>query len=183
MASSKAQTASPRVIAIVAMDEARVIGNNNSIPWHIPGEQKYFASKTRGHTVLMGRKTYESLPARYRPLPDRLNVVVSRSVSQHSNTQDATQEEGVLFQHDPLKFIERYKNGEQEIRGEILWVIGGQQIYECTKDTWDELYLTLVKGRHPGDAYFPEVVEGFEIYAEEVHESHSYQQLRRRKST
>lgn len=181
--SSKPQTGRPRVIAIVAMDEARVIGSNNSIPWHIPGEQKYFASKTRGHTVLMGRKTYDSLPARYRPLPDRLNVVVSRSVAQHRGSLDSTMREGVVFQHDPLEFIERYKNGMQEIRGEILWIIGGQEIYECTKHTWDELYLTLVKGHHSGDAYFPEVLDAFEVSAEEVHESHSYQQLRRRGNT
>ncbi|HQH28508.1 MAG TPA: dihydrofolate reductase, partial [Oligoflexia bacterium] len=71
-----------RVIAIAAMDEARVIGAKNALPWSIPEDSRRFFSLTKGHAVLMGRKTYESLPARFRPLPQRRNLVISRSPAQ-----------------------------------------------------------------------------------------------------
>ena len=68
---------SVRVLVIVAMDEGRVIGFENKLPWHITEDMKRFAQLTTGHTVLMGRKTYQSLPDKFRPLPNRKNIVVT----------------------------------------------------------------------------------------------------------
>ena len=64
-----------KIIAIAAMDESRVIGFEGTIPWHIPEDMRYFRDLTMGHAVLMGRKTYESLPARQRPLSGFRSVI------------------------------------------------------------------------------------------------------------
>lgn len=157
-----------KVIAIAAMDEARVIGLENGIPWHIPGEQKYFAHWTKGHTVLMGRKTYESLPEAVRPLPGRLSVVVSRS------PMPATVSDNVIFASDPREAIEQFQVGTLPLRGDTLWIAGGQQIYEQTLDLWDEVFLTIVFGKHQGDAFFPELPPVFVCRSEEVHPTHKY---------
>ena len=156
------------------MDQARVIGINNSIPWKIPGEQKYFAQKTKGHTVLMGRKTFESLPERYRPLPERLNIVVTRSPESQPDYPDTR------YVSDPIKFIEACRASKENIQGDILWVIGGEQLYTLTAPLWDELYLTEVFGTHDGDAYFPDILNDFECVSEDKHQTHRYLRLCRR---
>ena len=66
-------------LMIVAVSENNVIGKNGDIPWDIPEDMKHFREKTTGHSVIMGRKTYESLPENYRPLPNRRNIVLTRS--------------------------------------------------------------------------------------------------------
>ena len=157
------------------MDQGRVIGLNNSIPWKIPGEQKYFAQKTKGHTVLMGRKTFESLPERYRPLPERLNIVVTRSPEEQAQYPDTR------YVSDPIGFIEDCRAAKENIRGDILWVIGGEQLYTLTAPLWDELFLTEVFGKHEGDAYFPDILSDFERVSEEKHSTHQYLRLCRRK--
>lgn len=132
------------------MDEGRVIGYENSIPWKVPGEQKRFAQLTTGHTVLMGRKTYESLPDRYRPLPNRKNVVATR------NPEGLDLPEEVEICGDPKEYIQMVQAGQCEIPTDLLWVIGGAGIYEATVDLWDEVNLTVVDGKHEGDTWFPE---------------------------
>lgn len=163
-----------KVIAIAAMNESRVIGLENGIPWKIPGEQKYFAQVTRGHTVLMGRKTFDSLPAKVRPLPERLNIVITRSPSAQQALTDTR------YYSNPLQVIKEFRAGGEQWRGSILWIAGGAQLYEQTVGEWDELYMTIVKGRHAGDAYFPDVLEQFSCFWNEVHPTHEYQRLVRR---
>jgi dihydrofolate reductase len=68
-----------KIIAILAMDEHCLIGSHQSLPWHIPEDMKRFRELTTGHTVLMGKNTYFSLPEKVRPLPNRRNIVITRS--------------------------------------------------------------------------------------------------------
>ncbi|MCO6430916.1 MAG: dihydrofolate reductase [Deltaproteobacteria bacterium] len=158
------------VSAIVAMDEGRVIGRDNALPWHLPDDMKRFSKLTRGHTVLMGRKTFESLPPKYRPLPERKNVVVSRHL---------TVAEGTDVVDSPEKFINQCKQGMIALPSEKLWVIGGEQIYRAAMPLTDEIYLTLVEGRHDGDAFFPSFEEDFKLAEDEKHEGYSYRLYKR----
>ena len=69
----------PRIAYVVAMDDNRLIGRDNDLPWRLPDDMRWFREKTMGKPCVMGRKTYDSLPARFRPLPGRLNIVVTRN--------------------------------------------------------------------------------------------------------
>ena len=133
---------------IVAMASNRVIGNKGGIPWKIPGEQKMFKKITMGHTMIMGRKTYESLG---RPLPGRINIVVTR--------QTDYQAPGCTVVHDLDSAIDACAAAESE-----AFIIGGGQLYHETISTADRIYLTLIPKEIRGDTYFPEFSEAdFEI--------------------
>jgi len=150
-----------RISAIAAMDESRVIGSDNKLPWNLPEDMKRVSSLTRGHTVLMGRKTYESLPEKFRPLPGRQNVVVTRFPEKFIKT------EGVMLTESPEGFIKDVLDGKVELSSDKLWIFGGSQIYQATKDYWDDVYLTLVPGAHGGDAHFPDFEDEFELLTKE----------------
>ena len=150
------------------MDESRVIGLHGGIPWHIPGEQKRFKELTMGQTVLMGRKTYESLPPKVRPLPGRKNVIVTRDPAYMA-------EADVEVCHD---VVERLREAPED---ENIWIIGGAEIYSATLRFWDELYLTVVNGKHEGDAWFPEFEATFDLISEETAERCVYKRFKARK--
>jgi len=146
---------SSRVFAIAAMDENRVIGFKQKLPWHIPEDMKRFSALTKGHAVLMGRKTYQSLPDKFRPLPERKNVVATKSGESFGAPP------GVELVDSPYKFLQQCKDGSIVIPSKKVWVIGGAAIYKETMPLWDGIYLTKVKGRHEGDVYFPPFEEEF----------------------
>jgi dihydrofolate reductase len=163
-----------KVVAIVAMDEGRAIGFENGIPWQIPEDQRRFAQLTSGQTVLMGRKTYQSLPEKFRPLPKRKNIVITRnrdhfeappSVAVFSSVESALKE---VAEQAGL------------MQGEVLWIIGGGEIYAATLPLLDEIYLTQVLGTHQGDAFFPIFEDQFELVMSEDHGNYSYRNYRRR---
>lgn len=162
-----------RVKAIVGIAENRVIGLDNKLPWHIPADLKRFKELTMGCTVLMGRKTFDSLPEKFRPLPGRVNVVVSRT----KTSADFPSEVQVVA--DPVFYITAVKQGEVEIAGDILWIIGGQKIYEILLPFCDELFLTHIHGRYSGDAFFPPYESDFETLAIEEGDGYSFEQLGR----
>lgn len=134
-----------RVIAIVAMAENRVIGRGNELPWHLPEDLKWFRQSTTGKTLLMGRKTFASIG---KPLPKRRTIVLSRSV-------DVI--EGVDVVND-LSQIGPILGDTKE-----LLVVGGTQVYELTRDWWDELLLTRVKRTVEGDAFFPKFEDRMQL--------------------
>lgn len=129
---------------IAAMDKNRVIGKNKDLPWHLPDDFAFFKQKTRGHHVLMGRKNFESLPHKFRPLPDRTNIILTRNPSfQVKGTYVfSDMEEAVAFAN---------QNGEDE-----LFIIGGGQIYSMALDVADRIYLTEIAAEVDGDTFFPE---------------------------
>jgi dihydrofolate reductase len=129
---------------IAAVAENRVIGRNNDLPWKLPDDMKFFMNTTKGHHVIMGRKNYESLHEKFRPLPNRTNIVVTR--------QKDFNAPGCHVVHsidDALKIAE--KNGEPE-----TFVIGGAEIYSLALRKTNRLYLTEIKATVDGDTYFPE---------------------------
>lgn len=163
-----------KIIAIAAMDEERAIGRAGGIPWRLPEDMKRFQSLTSGHAVLMGRKTYESIPKRYRPLSDRRNVVVSRS------PQKLQEEPGIEAWDSAESYVEGCQAGILKLPSDTLWVIGGEEIYKATMRYWTEVYLTVVKGVHGGDAFFPPFERDFELVSEEQREGFCYRSYKRK---
>jgi len=133
---------------IAALAENRVIGRDNQLPWHLPADLKHFKALTLGKPIIMGRKTWDSLG---RPLPGRLNLVVSR--------QPGLQLQGaeVLVSLDAA--LERAEAWARAEDAEELMLIGGAQLYELGLAMADRLYLTRVGLSPQGDAWFPEVAE------------------------
>ena len=140
----------PKLIAIAAMARNRVIGREGTIPWRISDELRWFKRATTGHTVLMGRKTWDSLG---RPLPNRRNLVLTRG----------PESEGVTVIRD----IETFDPAAYAEPGTDVFVMGGAQIYAQLLPRCDELWLTLVPLEPEGDAFFPEFEPLFE-YKETV---------------
>ena len=127
------------MITIVAACSAnRVIGKDNKLIWRVPGDLKRFKEMTTGHTVLMGRKTYESIG---KPLVNRRNVVISR------NSELII--EGCLNYTSLTESLNMFKND--------LYIIGGEQIYRQTLPYADKIELTLIHKEFEGDAFFPEI--------------------------
>ena len=129
-------------IIIVAMDENRVIGKDGDIPWHYPEDMKHFKEETTGETVLMGRKTYFSLPEDYRPLPDRRNIVLSRSDPELPEEVDKVE-----------SLEEAWKKAEEY--GDKVYIAGGSSVYEQTLEVADRMVLTRIHDEHKGDTFFP----------------------------
>ena len=128
------------LIAVVARN--RAIGRNNALLWHLPEDLRHFREVTRGKPVIMGRKTWESLPAAFRPLPGRRNIVVSRNPDYAAvGAQCAT----------TLDAATRLCRDAEE-----SFVIGGEQIYRQALPLAARLYLTEVDEDAEGDAFFPE---------------------------
>lgn len=126
---------------IVAVANNGIIGDQNSLLWHIREDMLRFKRITTGHPVIMGRKTFESIG---RPLPNRTNVVVSRQ---------NIEIEGCIVVHSLEEAITSF-SGEEEI-----FIIGGAQIYEQALPLADKIYLTLVHRDYDGDTSFPQVNE------------------------
>lgn len=130
----------PRIVLVAAMDRHRVIGRGNQLPWYLPDDLKRFKALTSGHTVLMGRKTWESIG---RPLPNRRNLVMSRQ-------QKLSLPEGVQQVKTPEEALE-VSGGAR-----VLFVIGGGEVYARFLPVADEMVLTEVHTDvEGGDAFFP----------------------------
>jgi dihydrofolate reductase len=131
--------------AIAAMSENRVIGNHGKLPWHLPEEYAWFKHKTMGGTLVMGRKTFESIG---KPLPGRETVVLSRS----------TAPAGVTTCPDIVSLEKTLSTLPQP-----YWICGGVEIYRQLLKNCDLLYLTRVKRVIDGDAFFPPFEDKFEL--------------------
>jgi dihydrofolate reductase len=125
---------------IVAAAENGVIGKDGKMPWRLPAESAYFKSTTLGHPVITGRKNYEAMG---RPLPDRLNIVITRQT-------DLKLPEGVIVTHS----LEAALNLPEVKQAQEVFVIGGQQIYDQAMPLTDKLYLTSVHAKINGDTFF-----------------------------
>ena len=128
---------------IAAHTQNNVIGKNNTLPWSLPDDMKYFMQTTRQHHVVMGRKNYQSLPEKFRPLPNRINLVVSRQAD--FNAPNCTV---VNSLEKAIAFAQQ--NSETE-----LFIIGGAEIYRLALPFADRLYLTEIKTELEGDTLFP----------------------------
>jgi dihydrofolate reductase len=129
-----------KINIIVAVSANNVIGKGNDLPWHLPKEFKYFKETTKGSTVIMGRKCWESLPQKFRPLPNRLNVVLTKDKDYEAD--------GAMVAHDLESTLKAFKNSSSDI-----FIIGGSEIYNQSFKHADKLYLTRILSEVDGDVY------------------------------
>jgi len=129
------------VALIWAMASNRVIGLNNDIPWRgsLPADMAFFRRTTTGHTVLMGRKTFESIGSK--PLPNRRNVVMTRNPA---------------ALHEEVEAVSSIEEALERFGKEPLFVMGGSDIYKLFLPYADKLYMTRIKQDFEGDTFFPE---------------------------
>ena len=131
------------IVIIAAVARNRVIGKDNTLIWNIPEDMAHFKALTSGHAVIMGRKTWESLPPRFRPLPGRRNIVISRQAdfaapgAEHAGSLEAAL--------------------QLAAQAETAFIIGGEQIYRQAMDVADRLEITEVDLEPAGDAWFPAI--------------------------
>lgn len=134
------------VSLIVAIAQNHVIGKDNDLIWFLPKDLKYFKDTTAGHHVIMGRKNYYSIPEKFRPLPGRTNIVVTRQ-------KDIVQDENVIVVNSVEEGIKvALEAGDQE-----PFIIGGGQIYNyaLANNLIDKMYITHVHKDYDGDTFFP----------------------------
>lgn len=130
---------------VVALGEHREIGANNDLLWHLPRDMQFFKETTMGHTVVMGRKNWESIPERFRPLPGRRNIVITRNKDYKA--------QGATVIHDIAEVSKQLPED-----GSKCFIIGGAQIYQLAleQDIIDEMYITQVHQTFPNaDSFFP----------------------------
>lgn len=131
----------PEIVIIAAVAKNRVIGKDNTLIWNIPEDMAHFKALTSGQTVIMGRKTWESLPDAFRPLPGRANIVVSRNPG---------------YQASGGQVVGSLPEALAAAAGaDIAFVIGGAELYRQALPIADRLLLTEIDQDYPGDAFFP----------------------------
>ena len=146
------------------------IGYNNKLPWYIPDDLKRFKKLTTGSIIVMGRKTWDSLPIK--PLPNRKNIILSRdnisrdNISRDNISRDISNE-NILFIND-LNLINNIKSD--------IWIIGGSEIYKLALNKLhiDNIYVTEINNDYECDKFFPEIPNNFNISYEEYNELYSY---------
>jgi dihydrofolate reductase len=157
-----------RISVIVAMDNNHGIGKNNDLMWHLPRDMKFFKSTTENHVVIMGRKNYDSIPEKYRPLSNRENVIITRN-------PDFKAIDCLTFLsiEDALRHFEGEQNRE-------IFIIGGGEIYKLAMSMGcvDQMYITHVNGVFDADTFFPDfdtnAWESEMIMVQDIDENHSF---------
>lgn len=149
------QHALPRINLIYARAANGVIGKDNAMPWHLPEDLAHFKRLTQGWPVIMGRKTWDSLPARFRPLPGRTNVVITR--------QPGWQAPGALTAASLADALQLCAESEE------VWVIGGAQIYAQAEPLAGRIEVTEIAQDFEGDAFAPTLGPQWRETAREDH--------------
>lgn len=157
---------------IAAIGKNRELGLRGKLLWHITDDLQRFKELTIGHPVIMGRKTWESLPEKFRPLPGRTNIVVTRQANYKA--------EGAMIADSPesARAAAARADGSEEI-----FIIGGGEIYRETLPLADRLYLTLIDDTVEADTFFPAYAQEFNLISEENGEEnppHRFQILERK---
>lgn len=138
---------------IFARSSNGIIGNKNALPWSLSDEMKIFKQKTLGHTVVMGRKTFESLPVGYCPLPGRKNVVITNNKNYKYP--------GVEFVTSPMEYFVKNSSDalkvQQTLEDETIWVIGGLDIYLLAMQFASEIHVTEILKDFAGDTLSPQI--------------------------
>lgn len=149
----------PRIHLIFARAANGVIGKDNAMPWHLPEDMARFRRLTQGCPVIMGRKTWDSLPAKFRPLPGRTNIVITRQPDWHEAgaTRAASLEDAIALCGDAPE----------------AWVMGGAQIYTQAEPLADRIEVTAIGQDFEGDAFAPVLGPDWREAAREAHVSAS----------
>lgn len=146
------------VSIIVAVADNGVIGKDNQLIWHLPADMRYFKEKTTGHCVITGRKNYESIPEKFRPLPNRTNIVITR--------QSNYEAKGAIIANSPENALEIAKQKEDQ---DEIFIIGGAEIYRYFIPFCNRIYLTKIHHNFDGDAYFNLPENEWKLIQEEHH--------------
>lgn len=151
-----------KITAVLAMSENRVIGKNGWLPWHIPEDMKHFQKITKWATVVMWRTTYESLPERYRPLPWRRNIVLSRNT---------------FTECESYTSISKMLDALQKENVESIYIIWWSQIYHAffEQGLTDIVECTLVSWNYEGDTHIPEWRDDFTLESSETFSEGAFQ--------
>jgi dihydrofolate reductase len=150
----------PIISIIAAVAENRAIGLKNKLLWDIPEDMKHFSSITRGHPVIMGQKTFESIG---KPLPNRVNIVLTKE-------PDLKIEGCIIVNSIEQALAEAKKHDQEEI-----FFIGGGMVYRQALPLADKLYLTVVKGDFEADTYFPDYSEFTKVVSRRESHDDSFQ--------
>ena len=134
---------------VVAMAENRVIGKDNRLPWHFLSDLKHFKQLTMGNTILIGRKTFESIG---KPLPGRENFVLSRKKTGDGN----------------VKFFGSFEDALKNVSTPNCYIIGGASLYQQSMALVDGIYLTKIHALYEGDTFYPEIPPYFEEKSKET---------------
>lgn len=156
---TSAPRAFPRINMIYARAANGVIGKDNTMPWHLPEDLAHFKRLTQGWPVIMGRKTWDSLPARFRPLPGRTNIVITR--------QPHWQQTGALTAVSLADALEQCDQSEE------VWIMGGAQIYAQAEPLAERIEVTEIDQDFEGDAFAPTLGAGWTETARESHTASS----------
>jgi dihydrofolate reductase len=154
-----------KIIIIVAVAENNAIGKDNRLLWRLPDDMKFFKEKTEGHCVVTGRRNYESIPEKFRPLPGRTNIVVTRQ-------KDYAAPGAIVVESIEAAISLAKSRGEDE-----LFIIGGGEIYAQCMNIADEILFTRVHHSFEADTFFPEIgSEWKEVWSENhaADEKHAY---------
>ena len=130
------------ITIIAAVSENNVLGKNNKLIWHIPNDLKRFKKLTLGHSVIMGRKTFESIA---KPLPQRKNIILTRNKNYKAK--------GAVIAHNVKEALNFCENDNQP------FIIGGGEIYKLFMSISNKIELTRIHKSYDGDAFFPEILE------------------------
>ena len=152
---------------IVAMTRERVIGKDGQIPWRIPDDVNLFKRLTTNNIVIMGRNTWLSIPEKFRPLPDRLNIIVSSTMKDEKKAM-VCKSVGTALE------VARKSPGN-------IFCIGGAQLYESMLPLAEVLHISWIKKSYDGNTYFPEVnFEEWEVVEEKDFEEFTYKRYIRK---
>lgn len=144
-----------KILIVAVCTSNNGIGKNNDLLWHLPADMKFFRSQTIGYPVITGRKNYESIPEKFRPLPNRENIVITRQNITFNNADVCSSIQ------EALKIAESYKKDK-------VFVIGGGQIYkQCIElDLIDKLIITWVDAKIEADVFFPKLDSSWKIISQ-----------------
>ena len=150
-----------KITAVLAMDEMCGIGKDGWLPWHIPEDMKHFRELTMGKAVIMGSRTYESLPVQFRPLPGRTNLVLSKYPIDGVQTFDSISK---LLEYCKQKWFEE------------VFIIGGAMIYNTFFQEWliDQVELTLVSGDYHSDTFITDFRSNYSLVSSQEYSTFSF---------
>ena len=150
-----------KITAVLAMDEMCGIGKDGWLPWHIPEDMKHFRELTMGKAVIMGSRTYESLPVQFRPLPGRTNLVLSKYPIDGVQTFDSISK---LLEYCKQKWFEE------------VFIIGGAMIYNTFFQEWliDQVELTFVSGDCHADTFITDFRSNYSLVSSQEHSTFSF---------
>lgn len=154
------ERALPNLVLIAALARNGVIGINNTLPWHLPEDMKHFREATRGKPIIMGRKTWESLPDTFRPLPGRHNIVVSRNPT---------------YQADGATVVSSLTAAlDAAVNADDVFVIGGAELYRQALPLARRMVLTRIEQDFEGDAHFPSFTDAdWQMTRQDAHVSNN----------